>query len=157
MSPSPATLPGGCDEDFSIRLDCNSAAKVSDITDACILRQGQDLQNYISVGSKKIHYLEPTSDFMEVVRNLPKLPKSRFQYRLQRLEWDGQGAEHYAGPQLRDSWQSMGRVVSSDRLKDRQTIKTGSHDWLPKEATEAISLHWNPEKPVRLPTDPRKS
>jgi hypothetical protein len=88
-SPSPATLRGGGDENFSIDLDCNSAATVSDIAYACIQHQGQDLQNDTSVGSKKIHYLETASDFMEVVRNLPKPPKSRFQYRLRGLEWDG--------------------------------------------------------------------
>jgi hypothetical protein len=87
-------LRGGCDEDFSIGLDCNSAATVSDIAVSCILQQGQDLENDTNVGSNKIHYLEPAYYFMEVVRNSTKLPISRFQYRLPRLEWDGQGAEH---------------------------------------------------------------
>jgi hypothetical protein len=49
--------------------------------------------------------LEPTSDFMEVPRNLPKLPKSRFQYRLRGLEGDGQGAEHSNS----GSWEQMGK------------------------------------------------
>jgi hypothetical protein len=53
-------------------LDCNSLATVSDIADACIQHQGQDLENDTSVGSKKIHYLEHTSDFMEVGTKLAK-------------------------------------------------------------------------------------